>query len=201
MTFLRGSKNIINNSNHHRYLRGGKIDNNEIKKPNHYLGRSQLANAVYTNEIPKHFTIDQEFNEEKQKVYLDKNNKPIIAFRGTVPTDINDLLNDAILLIGLEGFSPRFQNSVEFTKKVIDKYGKENISLVGHSLGSSIANYVSAETDIFGEGFNTPSTLNTFNPFSYYQNSKINNFKTSNDLISTFNPIAETWDEHNSHSI
>ena len=184
---LRGSRNIL-----------GKNTNS---KKVYYKGRSSLADAVYTNDVPKGFKLDEEFNQEKQKVFLDKNNRPIIAYRGTVLTDLEDLGNDALLLVGLEGFSNRFQNSVDFAKKVVDKYGKENVSLVGHSLGSAIANYVSAKTDIPGEGFNTPNTLNTFNPFSYLSNSKINNYKSNYDIISALNPRANTWENHNYHSI
>ena len=164
---LRGSNHVLGKSTN---LRGshilGKQANNS--KPIYYQGRSQLANSVYGNEIPKGFKKDPEFFNEKEKVYLDKNGKPIIAYRGTVTTDLEDLKDDGLLLFGLEHFSSRFQNSVDFAKKVVDKYGKDNVSLVGNSLGSAIANYVSAETGLNGEGFNTPSTLNTFNPFSYF---------------------------------
>lgn len=46
------------------------------------------------------------------------------------------------------------KNAKKTTDQAIQKYGKDNVSLTGHSLGGSQAGYVSRKTGLKSRGFN-----------------------------------------------
>ena len=100
-------------------LKGSKATTNDLIKPNEDYRK--LSEHIYTpHEYLENWEIDNNFNHEKEKLYYNKNNpnKKIIAFRGTVPTDIDDIYNDMLIIFGLEQYSNRFKNSVEFTENI-----------------------------------------------------------------------------------
>lgn len=82
---------------------------------------------------------DTSLSQKKDKVYVDKNGKAHVVYKGTDPTDIRDLGTDAAILVGLGRFTPRFRNAKKLAKRVKEKYGKENTVAYGHSLGGSLA--------------------------------------------------------------
>lgn len=68
-------------------------------------------------------------------------NPPIIAFRGTQPTDLSDLLADIDLsYIG----EPQFTNNKELIGQVLESAGSPAVAL-GHSLGGALAQKASME--------------------------------------------------------
>jgi hypothetical protein len=89
------------------------------------------------------FSLDNVFNGEKHCVYVDDtNNKIIIGLRGTNPTDIEDLANDANI-IRTDFFdennirfnrSSRIGNSELLYNQVRRKYPSHFITVSGHSL-------------------------------------------------------------------
>ncbi|KAJ1401002.1 hypothetical protein B484DRAFT_405859 [Ochromonadaceae sp. CCMP2298] len=62
---------------------------------------------------------------------------PVISFAGTRKG--SDLVTDAALLLGLERFTPRFKREERFVKKVKGRFADKQLTLVGHSLGGSLA--------------------------------------------------------------
>lgn len=84
-------------------------------------------------------TKDTSLSNGKDKVYVDKKGKASVVYKGTNPLDPRDLLTDAALLVGLEKYTPRFQNAKKLADKAKQKYGTNNVSGVGHSLGGSLA--------------------------------------------------------------
>ena len=59
-----------------------------------------------------------------------------------------------MLSLGLQDLSRRFKNAKHTTNKAIDKYGKDNVSLTGHSLGGSQALYVHTKTALPTHAYN-----------------------------------------------
>lgn len=88
----------------------------------------------------------------------------VIAFRGTDPTSwsngfqakgFRDLTTDTILGLGSQNlFSHRFRNADKVTKAVVQKYGANNVSVTGHSLGGSQAMYVSKKYNLHAHAYN-----------------------------------------------
>lgn len=100
----------------------------------------------------KRFKIDKRFTNNKHTVVTDKKRKrKIVVFKGTNPTDVRDLRSDLALGIGVHASDPRFKNSKSIVKKVRKASKKEGmgskLTLIGHSLGGSLAEYASKKKD------------------------------------------------------
>lgn len=124
---------------------------------------AHLAEAAYSGAAEvSGWQTDTEFGafNAEHRVYH-KDGKAVVAYRGTIPSNKKDLGADALLAVGLQDKSNRFKRAVRTADKVVAKYGKENVRVVGHSLGASKAAYVSRAKGLKGTGFNTPlSVLN-----------------------------------------
>jgi hypothetical protein len=88
-----------------------------------------------------------------------KGGKSVIAYRGTdlknPKTRWDDLGTDLLLTIGLADSASRFKNAKKVADRAVQKYGENNVNLVGHSLGGSQSAWVSRKTGLKGTGFNT----------------------------------------------
>lgn len=116
---------------------------------------AELARAAYSGASEVHgWQKDLELSNEDRAVYH-KGGKAKVVFRGTDPNNKRDLGTDLLISLGLERFSSRVRNSKKTTDLAAAKYGKENISLTGHSLGGSLAANISSATGISATGFNT----------------------------------------------
>jgi hypothetical protein len=102
------------------------------------------------------------FNDAKQKI-LDKYAKPnwdivqdlttndastfrnritqevVVAIRGTDFSNVNDVLTDVAIVGGVVTWTPRYSVIKNIVSKAIQKYGRKNITLTGHSLGGKLA--------------------------------------------------------------
>ena len=113
-----------------------------------------LAAAAYSGDSEVvGWEKDLELSNENRVVYH-KGGKAKIAFRGTNPRNLKDLGTDLLVGLGLQDVSSRMKNAVKTTDLAIKKYGKENVSLTGHSLGGSQAAYVSRKRGLKATGFN-----------------------------------------------
>lgn len=113
-----------------------------------------LSQAAYSGTQEVHgWQKDLELSNENRVVYH-KEGKAKIAFRGTNPRNMKDLGTDLLVGLGLQDQSSRFKNAVKTTDLAIKKYGKENVSLTGHSLGGSQSAYVSRKRGLKATGFN-----------------------------------------------
>jgi filamentous hemagglutinin family protein len=81
----------------------------------------------------------------------ERDGKIIIAFEGTYdPTDaVLDLL---AMMYGKN--LPYADEALKAVQEIIARYGKENVSCVGHSLGGALCGYVAAKEQIHGVAFN-----------------------------------------------
>lgn len=101
------------------------------------------------------FQIIPELSSPDRVVYQhDRTKHVVISFRGTNLKNPRDLLTDALLAMGNEEISHRFYNAEQITQKVIARYGKENVTVTGHSLGGSQAMHVSKKYKVHAEVYN-----------------------------------------------
>ena len=81
---------------------------------------------------------DEQLSDDKNRVY--KNNvsgKAYIVYPGT--KDFRDVGTDLALLFGFEEKTPRFKRAHQVADQTNKKYGKGNVTAIGHSLGGSLA--------------------------------------------------------------
>jgi filamentous hemagglutinin family protein len=126
-----------------------------------------LAAAVYDFTLPPpegYVLIDHEDSSPTgfaSAIYQNiTSQKYVIAFRGTEKTSIVDWITD---IEHVKKVPLQYDEGLSYTIKAIQKYGIDNLSMVGHSLGGGIAMYASANTGVSATTFNPaklwPSTI------------------------------------------
>lgn len=118
---------------------------------------AKLSDGAYGKKDVDGYEIDHELSNSNRTVYH-KDGKAVVSFRGTDLSGSKnrwkDLGTDALLAFGLQDLSTRFQNAKKTTDQAISKYGKDNVSLTGHSLGGAQALYVHQKTGVDTHAFN-----------------------------------------------
>lgn len=101
------------------------------------------------------YDILQEFTTKDRVAYKHKHsNRVVMAFRGTNPSNWRDTSTDLLMGFEFHQHSSRFKNASRDTDRLIRKFGKENVSVTGHSLGGSQALYVSHKFGVEAEVYN-----------------------------------------------
>jgi len=125
------------------------------------------------------YKLDRELSNIKQKVYTHKN-KVVVAFQGTKPSRVRDLVSDGMILFGLEGLDTRFKDANKTMDRVNQKYGNKKIITMGHSLGGTLAEHVGNKADrviTFDKGVGAGTIGKTINKNQ-------TDIRSSNDIIS-----------------
>ena len=113
-----------------KLLCGGKLKVSTLKN---------LLNASYSNILSDidDFKIDKSLSNQAIQVYYNENtNQAVVVHRGTA--NPNDVLVDTKLLFGFKNNS-RFNDAKKIQLAAEKKYGSNNVSTIGHSLGAAIA--------------------------------------------------------------
>lgn len=98
-----------------------------------YLNQKEASNTLQKLG----YLYDNQLSTNENKVFVDKEGNPHIAFRGSKRlTDF--IIDDPLSVLGLEGFSRRFNDAKELTKKVEEKYNRAP-DVYGNSLGGRLA--------------------------------------------------------------
>jgi hypothetical protein len=109
------------------------------------LACAKVAQFSYQGtQCPSKFDGWVEVASREKSVAYKRGDMLIIGFKGTSPFDLRDLMRDAHLVLGCLKQTERFEDCVEFTKKVAQGFDKENIYFTGHSLGGTLAFLTSA---------------------------------------------------------
>jgi hypothetical protein len=143
---------------------------------------AKLSEAAYSGATEVHgWQKDLHLSGPDHSVFY-KGGKAKIAYRGTDVTNKRDLGADALVALGLQDKSNRFKRAVRTADAVSVKYGKENVSLTGHSLGGSKSQYVSRKRGMSATGFSAAmSPVDIFRKRTY---SKFHSISTASDPIS-----------------
>ncbi len=110
-----------------------------------YYDNGNDANRIQTSldTYMSGYTFDPEYSNNNSSTFLRPDGSAILAFRGTRPTNLDDINTDAAILAGQNRFEnahPRFVEAVHDYNRVKNNY--INVDLTGHSLGGTIADYV-----------------------------------------------------------
>ena len=119
-------------------ISGGAINSNHLK---------DLLKSTYNREKEdiEDYKIDRKLSGLRAKVYTNKETgKNVIAFRGT--KGIHDLITDGHLFFGNKN-TKRFKHAQKVYDRVVNKYGKDNLILAGHSLSGAIVEKIGDDKD------------------------------------------------------
>ena len=115
-----------------------------------YHEHAVLSHAAYdpvkfkSNYQQLGYQVDNELSQPSRTVfYNNSKNKAVIAYKGTDPKHISDLIVDGQIFNGMDEYlSGRFTGAEKAYRNTAKKYGKENVQVTGHSLGGSQAVHV-----------------------------------------------------------
>jgi hypothetical protein len=150
---------------------------------------SALLKKSYENNLSdyKDYKVDKSLSGQRVQIYFNPTTKKAyVVHRGSQGSV--DWLNTNLRL-GLfnDTSSARFQYSKDIQKKAEEKYGKDNVTTLGHSLGSKLAE-TSAAKDSKVVTYNGVSL-----PNDYFKKTNKNqtNIRTSNDVVSILKPLVQ----------
>ena len=129
------------------------------------------------------FQVDSELTTKETQTYVNsKTGQVLVVHRGT--QGLRDVFTDiAYTATGYKG--KRFKDANKIQKKAESKYGAENISTLGHSLGSLVSSDV---------GSNSKEIINYNKPIIPWSRKRENeyNISTENDPFSWFHKPKKT---------
>lgn len=170
-------------------------------------GRNNQERQVEGFDIlPQHTTEDRVVYRHQKTGYV------VVAFRGTDLHDTHqvtsrmwkrnpikalshefetrhfrDVTTDIALALGIQGAaSHRFYNAEVGTQRVINEFGKNNVSVTGHSLGGSQAMHVSNKLGVHAEVYNPHISWNDAGTHTNFFHTNVH--VNATDPISTFFP-------------
>jgi len=168
-----------------------------------YSIASQLAYQYYDNNndaeqiqraldtYMEGYTFDPEYSTDNASTFIRPDGTAILAYRGTRPTNLDDLNTDASILAGQHRTDtphPRFVEAVNQYNFVKDKYN--NVDLTGHSLGGTLADYVGRMNDEQAVVFNPGESPFSLSVIPVSQTSKTRIYKTNTfDIVSFANSM------------
>jgi len=129
----------------------------------------KLLKASYENpksgSAPTGYQRDSSLSGKRVQVYTNEEGKAFVVHRGTA--GMHDMLTDLKFTTNSSWFksSKRYKHSQEIQKLAHEKYGKENTTALGHSLGGALA-------ETTGRKSSQIITLNKASNPKFYYNDK-----------------------------
>lgn len=103
------------------------------------------------------YSLDTELSNDRAKVYTN-GKQTLLAYRGTVPTDREDLSADKSILLNKYQDHSSFKDAEKLYERTRDKYKDNDIHLSGHSLGGTKAIHVSKKYGVKNSTVFNPGT-------------------------------------------
>lgn len=158
-------------------LRGGKLAPTEVK---HFLEESYNKNA---KDQLDGYILDKSLSSDTAKVYHNPTTgQTVVAHRGT--SGLKDWANNVAYAVGAYKYTDRYKKGKKAQEGAEKKYGKENISTLGHSQSGVLAREL---------GKDTKEIINV-NPAYRFEKPAKNEYtiRSSSDIVSApYAPIAK----------
>lgn len=180
-------------------MKGGKLSTKYIKD---FLKQSYEKKLQNIGD----YDVDRSLSGQRVQVYKHKYSpQTVVVHRGT--KGIQDVFNDVKYALGMNiSNTKRLKYANDIQKKAEDKYGKDNVTTLGHSLGSHISSSVGKNSkevinlnkpiglqDLYNKPldneYNVRTTLDPVSfllPFSRHNNSRVTTIPSQ-----TMNPLEE----------
>lgn len=128
------------------------------------------------NEKIENYDLDKSLSNHNQQIYYSKkDNKLLMSVAGT--HNIRDIGTDFKLGFGDLKNTSRYKEAEKVLKQAKDKYNPMSTTLAGHSLGSTITNYLGSSDDkVVG--------LNGGFTFGMSSRPNVTNYRTAFDRVS-----------------
>jgi hypothetical protein len=155
-------------------LKGGKVSIGNIKS---FIDNSYSKNP---KENIDGYVIDKALSNDIAKVYYNpQTGHATITHRGT--EGLKDWGNNLAYLTGMYDYTDRYKRGKKAQEAVEKKYGKKNVSTLGHSQGAILSRKLGADT----------KEIINLNPAYVAEKPKKNeyNIKSSSDIVSKLKPI------------
>jgi hypothetical protein len=137
------------------------------------------------------YTFDPDYSTNNASTFIRPDGTAILAYRGTRPTNLDDLNTDAAILAGQHRTDtphPRFVEATHHYDMVKSKY--DNVDLAGHSLGGTIADYVGRMNDEKAVVFNPGESPFSLSVIPASSTSKTRIYRTNTfDIVSFANSM------------
>jgi hypothetical protein len=138
------------------------------------------------------YVFDSDYSTNNASTFIRPDGSAILAYRGTRPTNFDDINTDASILAGQhrsDGLPhPRFIEAVNHYNYVKAKY--DNVDLTGHSLGGTLADYVGRMNDEKSVIFNPGESPFSLSVIPASQTSKTTIYRTNTfDIVSFANSM------------
>jgi len=159
-------------------MKGGKLSSQDLQ---HFLKASyDKKHSDY-----KDFVLDKGLSGQRVQVYHNpKTGQTIVVHRGT--KGLNDWVTDSRYALG-DTSSTRFQHSAKIQKQAEKKYGAENVTSIGHSLGSQLSEKSSNKKTKEIITLNKPVNPNDLVLYSVPSNQT--DIRTTRDPVSFLRPL------------
>lgn len=164
-----------------KLIKGGKLSSSNIKE---FIKASYNNNEGY--DTIGSYTKDKPLSNNEVLCYYNSSGDAVAVFRGTEGT-ATDWSNNAKYAVGLYDTTDRLARAKESYKKIIDKYGEKNVSLVGHSQSAVITKKL---------GQNAKEIINV-NGASLGEKNLDNeyNIRSSSDVVSQVKPVSDVYNK------
>ncbi len=158
----------------------------KISNKYYRLGGVDSDNYLAQEGISDDWKLDTDLSNDKNIVAVnEKTGKVKVAFRGTDRGNLGDLEADARIYMGTEQNHPHFKEARTTMRDVIGKYGKENVSTTGYSLGGNKSWLMGNEFGVNSTGFNSFIGKNIVKrPDIYTEGTEHKIIRTQDDLPS-----------------
>ena len=161
-------------------MEGGALSAKELKG---------LLGASYDPKIDKvgDFILDSKLSTKTSKVYHNPNTaQVVVAHKGT--EGILDWGNNAVYALGGKTaykLTPRYKEAEKVQKQAEKKYGRQNVSTIGHSQGG-------LQAELLGGKSKEIITLNkATRPFESNTNKNQYDVRSGRDVVSALNPFEK----------
>ena len=125
------------------------------------------------------YDFDEGLSNDNQQVYYDKKKgKLLVSVAGT--HNLSDVGTDAYLAFGHLKDTNRYKEAENVLNKAKVKYGVDHATVVGHSLGGSVSQYIAGSKD-------QAYTLDKGATINQKTRSNENAYRTSGDAVSLLN--------------
>jgi hypothetical protein len=177
---------------------GGKIHTNHDKLIIHHtvsggqLEVKQVKDFIKASYEKKQnnidgFELDNQISDSKSRVYRNpETGQVVVAHRGT--SGFTDWFNNLSYAIGgVKGYknTQRYKDAEKVQLNAQKKYGKDNITTVGHSQGG-------LQAELLGkDGMETITLNKATRPFSNNKSKNQYDIRTENDIVSSLNPFQK----------